>query len=155
MTRLLIAAAIVVVAVAVAAFLRRRRSADAPTQRTFAVPEQLDRDDFDRPGAPWLVAVFTSATCDTCRAVGDRARVLESPEVAVDEIEFGIRRAVHERYRIEAVPMVVIADSEGVMQRSFVGPVNATDLWAAVAEVREPGAVPDSCDHDSSSRAMP
>ena len=31
--------------------------------------------------------------------------------------------------------------AEGVVQRSFVGPVSATHLWAAVAEVREPGSV--------------
>ena len=43
---------------------------------------------------------------------------------------------MHERYGISGVPMVVIADAEGVVRKSFVGPVTATDLWAAVAEIR-------------------
>jgi hypothetical protein len=35
------------------------------------------------------------------------------------------------------------------VQHHFVGPVTATDLWAAVAEAREPGSTPGSCDnHD-------
>lgn len=146
-TQVVVAIAIVILAVGVSAVLRRRRSIDAPTQRTFAVPEQLDRSDFVRPDAPWLVAVFTSATCATCASVAEKAKVLESDEVAVAEVEFNADRRVHERYRIEAVPSIVIVDADGVMQRSFVGPVSATDLWAAVADVRDPGAVPEGC-HD-------
>jgi len=34
------------------------------------------------------------------------------------------------------VPIVVIADLDGVVRKSFVGPMSATDLWAAVAEAR-------------------
>lgn len=147
MTRLLLAAAIVVVALIVASVIRRRRSVDPPTQRTFSVPRQLDRADFVRPDAPWLVVVFGSATCDQCRAVVDKAMVLESDEVAVCEVEFGEQRALHERYRIDAVPTLVIADADGVTRRSFLGPMSATDLWAAVAEVREPGSVPSACEH--------
>ena len=40
----------------------------------------------------------------------------------------------------QAVPMILVADRDGVVQASFVGPPGATDLWAAVAEVRDPGA---------------
>ena len=68
MDRVLIAAAIVAVAVVVALIVRRRRP-DAPTQPAGRVPTQLDRHDFERPDAPWLVAVFTSATCHTCADV--------------------------------------------------------------------------------------
>jgi hypothetical protein len=47
------------------------------------------------------------------------------------------------------VPLVLIADAEGVVQRHFLGPVTATDLWAAVAELREPGSTPGPCEtHD-------
>jgi hypothetical protein len=28
---------------------------------------------------------------------------------------------------------------------SFIGPVTATDLWAAVAEARDPGSTPPEC----------
>lgn len=147
MERLLIAAAIVVVVAAVAIALRRRRTADAPTQRRFAVPTQLDRTSFARPDAPWLVVVFSSASCDVCRTVVSKAAVLASDEVAVADVEFDQERALHERYGIEAVPTTVIADARGVVAASFLGPVTATDLWAAVAEARAPGSTPDSCTH--------
>lgn len=137
MVQVLIAAAIVVVAVVVGVAARRRRS-DAPTQPTMDVPEQLDRADFARPEAPWLVAVFSSASCSTCADVRSKAAVLESEDVAVDDVDFATRRDVHGRYRIDAVPIVAIADADGVVVRSFVGPVTATDLWAAVASARDP-----------------
>jgi hypothetical protein len=89
--------------------------------------------------------VFTSATCGTCAGVWDRARHLASEAVAVQEVELTASRALHERYRIEAVPTTVVADGDGVVRRHFLGPVTATDLWAAVAEVREPGSTPDAC----------
>jgi len=34
------------------------------------------------------------------------------------------------------VPCLVIADSAGTVVSGFLGPVTATDLWAAVAEAR-------------------
>lgn len=146
MSRVLIAVAIVAVAAAVAWFVRNRRGPDAPTQRRYSAPEQLDRSDFRRPEAPWLVALFTSDTCDMCAQVADKAAVLESDEVAVDTVEFTANRELHARYRIDAVPTLVIVDADGVTRRSFLGPMTATDLWAAVAEAREPGSTPDSCD---------
>ncbi len=140
MDRLAIALAIAVVAVAVAAVLRRRRRSDAPTHPVGHVPVQLDRHDCERPDAAWLVAVFTSATCATCQDVAAKAALLASEDVAVVELEYGRARALQERYRIDAVPLVVIADGAGVVRRSFLGPVTATDLWAAVAAVRDEDA---------------
>jgi hypothetical protein len=133
--RLLIALAIAVAATAVALLLRRRRP-DAPTGRRGLVPDQLDRADFADPQRPWLVAVFTSSTCSTCADVEAKAAVLASDDVAVDVIEYTARRDVHRRYHIEAVPLVAIADGAGVVRRHFLGPVSATDLWAAVADAR-------------------
>jgi hypothetical protein len=147
MERLLIAAAIVVVVAVVAIVARRRRPVDVPTQRRFAVPEQLDRSVFPRPEAPWLVAVFSSATCDVCQSVVAKAEVLASDDVAVAEVEYGADRALHDQYTIEAVPTTVVADRRGVVVASFLGPVTATDLWAAVAEARQPGSTPGACHH--------
>jgi hypothetical protein len=146
MVRVLVALGIVAVAVAVAFVLRHRRRPDAPSSSSasgFAAPIQLDRRDFDRPDAPWLVALFSSATCDTCAAVREKSVILESRDVAVVDVEFTTARELHQRYRIEAVPTLVIADGEGVVVRGFVGPVTATDLWAAVAEARDPGSSPE------------
>ena len=105
------------------------------------MPGQLDRADFPEPGAPWLVAVFTSGTCDACAATVAKAQALASPSVTVAEIELAARPELHRRYAIDAVPLLVLADGEGVVRASFVGPPSATDLWAAVAEVRD-GAPP-------------
>ena len=145
MDRLLVALALAAVAVAVAFVLQGRR-ADAPTQpRTWEAPAQLDRTDFDRPDAPWLVCVFSSATCSTCADVVAKARVMESGDVAVQDVEAVEDAALHDRYGIEAVPIVAIADADGVVRESFVGPVSSTHLWAALAELRDPGSVPHDC----------
>jgi hypothetical protein len=136
MTQLVIAAVVAVLAVGVGVVLRRRREVAAPTQPSLEVPAQLDRADFPDAGTPWLVAVFSSASCHTCADVVRKAQVLASPHVAVVDVEFATMPALHRKYDIQAVPIVAIADSEGVVRRSFTGPVSATDLWAAVAEVR-------------------
>ena len=39
------------------------------------------------------------------------------------------------------MPCLVIADADGVVQDGFIGPVTATDVWAAVAEARDPGSI--------------
>lgn len=142
--RIVLAAVIILGAAAVALVLRRRTQAqDAPTQAGHHVPTQLDRSDFERPEAPWLVALFSSASCNACANVRSKAEVLRSRDVAVDDVEFTARRSLHEKYRIDGVPCLVVADSAGVVRGSFLGPMSATDLWAAVADIRDPGARPD------------
>ena len=141
MDRFVIAAVILAIAVLVAQQLSRRKP-EPPTQQAWTVPQQLDRADFDRPDAPWLVAVFTSATCESCARMLAKAEVLRSEMVAVQIVEYPMATTMHERYGIDAVPTIVIADADGVVGRHFVGPATATDLWAAVAELREPGSTP-------------
>lgn len=133
-----VAAIVAVVVVAVVVTLRRRRATPVPTQPRGSAPSQLDRTDFAAPQTAWLVVVFTSATCATCGDVSRKASVLESREVAVQEVEFGRDRRLHDRYRIDAVPTVVIADEMGVVRYAHLGPVSATDLWAAMARCRDP-----------------
>lgn len=144
MERLLLAAALAAVAVVVAWAIQRRQRPAAPVRTGYSVPTQVDRADFDRPEVPWLVVVFTSATCDVCAGVWDRVRPLASTEVVVQEVEYGARRDLHDRYRVEAVPSVLVVGPDGVVMRSFLGPVTAADLWAAVAEAREAGTAPDA-----------
>lgn len=143
MTRLLIVAAVVLVAVVIALVVQRRRP-DAPVRTGYSVPDQVDRADFVRPEAPWLVAVFTSATCATCADVWAKVQVLASDEVAVQELEYVRDRGMHERYEIDAVPALIVVDRMGVVRRSFIGPVSATHLWAAMAELRGDN-VPPGC----------
>ena len=139
---------VVVAAVAalLAALIQRRNPPAAPAPTRYHVPPQLHRGDFVRSDAAWIVVVFTSATCRTCQGVWDKVRHLESSAVAVQEVEVGAARDLHDRYRIDGVPTTVIADADGVVRASFLGPATATDLWAAVAELREPGSVPQQCD---------
>jgi hypothetical protein len=135
-SRVVIAAAIVAAAVALAIVIRRRRP-DPPTQAIGAVPVQLDRRDFPRPEVPWLVAVFTSATCSTCADVVSKAQVLASEDVAVATVDYATHKDLHRRYRIDAVPTLLLADDAGVVRASALGPVTAQDLWAMVAAARE------------------
>ena len=145
MTQILLVALAMAVAIVVSIVLRKRRP-DAPTQGSFHMPTQLDRGDFVSPNHSWLVAVFTSATCNTCADVATKAAVLASRDVAVQRIDYTENPDLHRRYSIDAVPTLVIADSRGVVRNGFLGPVKAQDLWAAVAECRDPGSTPDPCD---------
>jgi hypothetical protein len=143
MSSLVLFAALLLVAVAAAAVIRRRRGTEAPSQRAWSTPAQLDRADFGSPRPRWLVAVFTSGTCHSCASMVAKADVLTSEHVAVVEVEVGAQPALHRRYKIDAVPITVVADEQGVVRAAFVGPTSATDLWAAVAEVRTPGSSPE------------
>lgn len=132
--RFLVAAAVVVLAAGVAALVRRRREADPPTQPGRALPSQLDRRDFD--GAGWLLVVFTSVTCDACADVTRKAEAARSDALTVQVVSYQEQPGLHRRYAIDAVPAVLIADPEGVVRKTFLGPVTATDLWAAIADAR-------------------
>ncbi len=142
MERFLLAAVLVVIAAGSAVVIRHRAATAAPTQAKWAVPTQLDRDDFESRDLEWLVVVFSSVTCDSCMEAVAKARVLASPQVGFQEIAYQDRRDLHTRYGVEAVPTTLLADGEGVVQASFVGSVTATDLWAALAQARTAASEP-------------
>lgn len=137
MTQIIIVAAVAAVALAIGWYMQRQ-APDAPIGiPNHKTPAQLDRQDFTRPDAPWLVAVFTSATCETCAKVWTSTQLVESDEVAIQNIEAIDDKGLHDRYEITAVPSVVIADAAGVARASFLGPPTSADLWAKLAEVRD------------------
>ena len=140
----IIASLILLFAAALSFFVRRRKP-DAPSQTTHTVPQQLNRDDFVSAEKPWLLAVFTSSTCDACQDVATKAKVLASKDVEVQIIEFQEMPNLHARYSIDAVPTTVIADHRGVVQYGVLGPVTATDLWAAMARCRDPKSSTELC----------
>lgn len=146
MLRVVLMVACVCVAL-LAAVILRRRTPDVPTQANFEVPSQINRADFDSPSSPWLIVIFTSATCGTCDDVATKAQVLSSADVAVVRVDYTLNKALHERYKIAAVPTLVMADNQGIVHKSFLGPVKAQDMWAAMAECRDPGSTPESCAH--------
>ena len=136
MIRFVIVGVVVVVAL-LANLWQRKRQIDAPTQGASEVPSQIDRSDFVRPDASWIVLAFTSATCQTCSDIERKVRVLETSSVAIQILEYTAERELHKRYKIDAVPAVLMADASGVVRANFLGPVSATDLWAALARVRD------------------
>ena len=136
MIRFVIVGVVVVVAL-LANLWQRKRRVDAPTQGASEIPSQIDRSDFVRPEASWIVLAFTSATCQTCSDIERKVRVLETSSVAIQILEFTAERELHKRYKIDAVPAVLMADASGVVQANFLGPVSATDLWAALARARD------------------
>lgn len=141
--RIVVALVLVALAAGIALVIRCRRP-EAPTQpRRATVPTQLDRSDFPGPDSPWLVAVFTSSTCDSCARALPKAEVLASASVVVTEVPYQSQKDLHDRYAVDTVPTIVIADGDGVVRKSFVGTPSATDLWAAVAEARDPGSSPE------------
>lgn len=150
MERLVVAVALVAVVAVVAFLVDRRRGTDAPSQpRRWPVPAQLDRDDFPGRDHPWLAALFTSATCQSCARIEAIVAPLASPQVVVTVLPWQEHKAIHDRYGIEAVPCFVLADEEGVVRYSAVGSdVTATDLWAGVAEARDPGSTPGDPDRE-------
>lgn len=140
-----IIASIILLFAAALGVLVRRRKPDAPSQTTHTVPQQLSRDDFYHAEKPWLLAVFTSSTCDACQDVATKAKVLASQDVAVQIIDFQEMPDLHARYSIDAVPTTVIADHLGVVQYGVLGPITATDLWAAMARCRDPKSSTELC----------
>ena len=150
MPRVLVVLVLVLVAVAVAEVIRRRTTQPAPVRTGTISPGQLDRADFAGPDAPWLVVLFSSDTCLSCEGAWEKVEPLESDAVAVERVSYQADRERHERYGVDAVPLVVVADADGVVQATFVGPPSAADLWASLAELRSPGSVPEGCDHHAS-----
>ena len=126
---------VIVAAVVVARLLERRRPAP-PTRDAYPVPAQLDRLDFPRPEAAWLFVLFSSRTCDSCGPMVSRVCSLESETVATVQVEAKADKALHDRYRVEGVPMVVLADGEGVVRAGFVGSVDTWELEDALAKAR-------------------
>lgn len=127
-------AAVVVVATVTA---RRQPRRAAPARTRAAVPAQLHRADFPHADAPWLAVLFSSSTCASCAPMAEKVRALASDDVGVAVVEFTEQRALHERYGIDAVPLVVVVDADGVTRASFAGTVSAAELWAAVAALRD------------------
>ena len=60
---------------------------------------------------------------------------MASADVAVQEVEFTARRDLHERYNIETVPMLVVADRQGVVRAHFIGTPADGDVESAFAEL--------------------
>ena len=136
MLQIIIVVAVALVALGVGAYTKRQ-TPDAPSvPETHTVPDQVDRADFTSPDKPWLVAVFTSKTCETCAKVWTSTQLLASQAVGVQNVEVKDDADLHERYNITAVPSVIIVDDAGVTHASFLGPPTSSELWETLAKVQ-------------------
>jgi hypothetical protein len=134
--RVIVAITIIVVAALIAWTLERRRRPSVPTQGTATIPQQLDRRDFPRPEAAWLIVLWSSRNCESCRDLFDKIAPLASEDVAVVEVEYQVDPDLHRRYRIDAAPITIVTDRDGVTRASFAGTFAASDVWGALAALR-------------------
>lgn len=134
--RLVTLVVLTAVAIGVALLLQRRRP-DPPSAPSYRAPQQLDRDDFTSPTVRFLVALFASATCDSCprawatieEVAGERAA---AGDLAVQRIDVEDDPELHGRYRVDGVPTTIVADDQGVVVQAFFGPMDADALRAAL-----------------------
>ena len=126
---------VVAAAAAIAAWVVDRRKPDVPTAPSFATPQQLDRRDFDGVDAPWLLALFSSDTCLSCLDAREVLGRVELPDVHVAELSVETEKDLHTRYAIDAVPTVVLADTEGVVRWSYLGAPPPDEVADALRDV--------------------
>ena len=112
---------VVVIAAGAIAFVVNGRTPDAPSTPQFAAPQQLDRGDFDQPHTPWLLALFSSETCLSCHDARDVLADVTFSSVVVQDLPVESQKATHVRYGVDAVPIVTLADSDGVVRWSWLG----------------------------------
>ena len=141
--RIVIAVVILVAVGVVAWFLRRRPPERAAARRLpgaqAARPRRLPARRSRVAGRAVLVGRVRLVPGPR-RQARRRSSRPTSRSCEIDAEHYG---ALHRRYELAAIPTTVIADHEGVVRRAFVGAFTATDLWAAVAELRDPGSTPE------------
>ena len=116
---------ILILVIGVTAFgvssLANRRMPDSPSVPKSILPYQLDRSDFNNPSIDWIFALFTSDTCDACALVLSEVSKISLPNVVVQNINYSMNKSLHVRYEIDAVPILLLADQQGIVQWSFAG----------------------------------
>jgi hypothetical protein len=133
----LIALAVLTGAAVVVAILLQRRRPDPPSAPSYRAPTQLDPRDF--PGAEGLVlvALFSSLTCHSCPRAWETIEAVlgpgPAPGVTWRRIDVQSEPELHRRYKIDGVPMTVVADTEGVVLQAFFGPLSSEQLVEALA----------------------
>ncbi len=128
------------VAVAVAAAISRLFGATHPADSASTdryIPEHLDPARFALASGKWLIVVFSSATCETCRTVVDDIAAMAKADLLTIAVQFEQDPNLHRHYRIDAVPTTLIADPTGTVRKSFLGPVGRKALEIALAEATQ------------------
>ena len=135
MDRLLVLVMVAALAGLVAVLLQRWRPG-GPVATGWSVPGHLDRADFAEPDVPWLVAVFSSTDCTTCAPMVTEAHTLAAAQVVVQEVPAESASELHDRYQVDVVPMLVVADGDGLVRAHHLGPSTPGVLRAVLEGAR-------------------
>ena len=135
MDRLLVLAVVAALAGLLAVLLQRWRPG-GPVATGWSVPGHLDRSDFAKPDVPWLVAVFSSTDCATCASMVAEAHTLAAAQVVVQEVPAESASELHDRYQVDVVPMLVVADGDGLVRAHHLGPSAPGELRAVLEGAR-------------------
>lgn len=90
----------------------------------------LPRSDFPQPETPWLLAVFVADNCHSCDKVQGQLQRFRSRDTAVVEVS---HPELLDRYGIDGVPTVALADTVGKVRFSHTGPLNRKALGSIAA----------------------
>lgn len=135
MDRLLVLVVVAALAGLLAVLLQRWRPG-SQVATGWSVPGHLDRADFARPDIPWLVAVFSSTDCPACASMVAEAQTLAAVRVVVQEVPAESASELHDRYQVEVVPMLVVADGDGLVWAHHLGPSTPGELRAVLERAR-------------------
>ena len=134
---------ILILAIGLTAFgvssLANRRMPDSPSVPKSILPYQLDRSDFNDPSIEWIFVLFTSDKCDACDLVLSEVSKISLPNVVVQNINYATNKSLHVRYEIDAVPILLLADQQGIVQWSFAGVPPSIEISEALVNL---GIVP-------------
>ena len=135
MDRLLVLAVVAALAGRLAVLLQRWRPG-GPVATGWSVPGHLDRADFATPDVPWLVAVFSSTDCPTCASRVAEAHSLAAALGGGQEVPAESAGDLHDRYQVDAVPMRVVADGDGLVRAHHPGPSSPGELRTVLEKAR-------------------
>ena len=101
----------------------------------WSIPGHLSREDFNFLNEPWLVVIFSSESCETCKPVVTEGMKLTSLGVAIQEVTAETNKGLHEKYDIDAVPMLLLLDKFGVERSSYLRPSDFDEVKKSIETV--------------------
>ena len=134
MSRLIVLVALSCGASLVAVLLRKLNYRNFMTSG-WSTPGHLSREDFGFRDEPWLVVIFSSESCETCEPVVAEGMKLASLGIAIQEVAAETNKGLHEKYDIDAVPMLLLVDKFGVVRSSHLGPINFDEVKKSIETV--------------------
>ena len=101
----------------------------------WSIPGHLSREDFSFLNEPWLVVIFSSESCETCKPAVAEGMKLASLGIAIQEVTAETNKGLHRKYDIDAVPMLLLVDKFGVVRSSHLGPSDFDEVKKSIEAV--------------------